>query len=79
MLAASNADMKAYWCNEVFAKVYSLYCGLHMISWILCQNVFSVKYLFEFSGISDSCWLVLSLHVHVALFYGKRYEHEGQG
>jgi hypothetical protein len=22
MLSASNEDMKAYWCNEVFAKVY---------------------------------------------------------
>jgi len=32
MLSASNADMKAYWGNEVFAKVYSLFCELHMVS-----------------------------------------------
>lgn len=39
MLSASSADMKAYWCNEVFAKVYSLYCGLHlhMVSCNLCH------------------------------------------
>lgn len=40
MLAASNEDMKAYWCNEVFAKVYSLYCGLHAVWWIIFQYFF---------------------------------------
>lgn len=58
MLSAFNADMKAYWGNDVFAKVYSLFCELTWFHRIHVNTPFDVEYLFEFLGIYNSCWLI---------------------
>lgn len=55
MLSAFNADMKAYWGNDVFAKVYSLFCELTWFHRIHVNTPFDVEYLFEFLGIYNSC------------------------
>lgn len=48
-----------------------------------CHCLFLSVILSDFLSIPDNfslvAWVSHVLHVHAALFYGKRYEHGGQG
>ncbi|KAF7825483.1 protein SIEL [Senna tora] len=67
MLAASNADMKSYWSNEVFAKVRYRDDSLPLPPSYLTKLGLKIAFM----------WASHVLYVHAALFYGKRHEHGG--
>lgn len=59
MLAATNSDMKSYWCNEVFAKVFSYLMGYTLYLDVMSQIHYYLVLKLEIQCCNDSLPMIL--------------------